>query len=1116
MTSSMPRSRPNSHKRACPCARCTKSAALLPAPSSSWGAMADWRTNLTRSQQLVWLGQQQYPAAPLYNMALTFELNGNLDAACFELAFRACVAECDALRSIFESQAGQPRRRVLERVEFAFPRVDLRRQEDPRSACHDWLAERMRQPFDLGRRAFDTALLQLADDHFVWFLNQHHIISDGRSVGLIFDAIAARYAGLVGRPNAAPAAPIAAFEDYAAHEHRLDQEGRNRQEKAYWAARAQAWQSREALSFYGNPPRHPTTASERVPVVIGITREEKLRRLAASDEFAAVTSDAALFQILQTVFFAYLYRASGQRSLTVGVPSANRAGRRHRNTIGLLMQLFSLQLEVEDGETFASLHDKVRTETLEFLRHAAPGASTPAAAAAFNVVFNYIPIAGSTIAGVAARQRFHHAGHGEAHHLLRLQVQDYDGAELEAALDLNRAAFGSVDAATVAGHFLVMLDAFLDDRSMQLDAVDMLAPRERRLLLEEFNRTGADYDAASRLEARFEAAAAAGPERPAVVAEHAALSYGALDRRADTLAAALTEAGVIDGQIVGLQLDRGIDFVVGVLAVLKAGAVFMPLPSDLPPARRNTMLDLAGAEVVIVADATPADAVPERRSVVRMGAAECSACGLPERARSGSNAAAYVLFTSGSSGEPKGVVCSHRAVANLLADFERRHRLSGSARCSWWTSPSFDVSIYELFSALAFGRTLYVAPEPVRADARRMLDWLCEQGIHSAYLPPFMLNDVREQIELRKARPVLRRLLVGVEPIDEPCLAAMATALPELCIINGYGPTEATVCATLYPVAPGPAPERNTPIGRPVGNNRVYLLDDARRVVPFGAVGEIYIGGDGLSLGYLNRPGETAERFVPSPVEQDRGALLYRTGDLARYLPDGNLMFVGRADDQIKFRGQRIEPGEVERALGQHPDVREALVMARPIDGETRLVAYLATGHGGRRSASEWARWLATRLPRALVPTVFIEIEAFPLTVSGKIDRRALPQAPSGESRHAAAGRPAGTTLEKQLAALFGDVLEMTQVDIGTHFLDMGGDSIRAMLIAARANELGLTLAPREIFEHGTVESLARAIEARGSVRECGDASPASGLTEAELQQVLTEFGEDPDIDDAP
>ncbi|HSK77358.1 MAG TPA: amino acid adenylation domain-containing protein, partial [Thermoanaerobaculia bacterium] len=609
----------------------------------------------------------------------------------------------------------------------------------------------------------------------------------------------------------------------------------------------------------------------------------------------------------------------------------------------------------------------------------------------------------------------------------------------------------------------------------------MLSAEEREQLLVEWNDTARAFPETD-LYAAFGRQVELHPDLPAVVAEGEALTYGELDRRAGQLAASLRSLGVGPEVPVALYFERSASVLVAILGVLQAGGAYLPLDPNHPVERLVGMLEGAGRPLL----------VSERRLEGTLTAAAPAVLWLDEIPETGESMRtpvlagnlAYVLHTSGSTGRPKGVGCTHRNVLNLLADFARRQPLLPGSRGSLWTSLSFDVSVYEIFSPLLAGGAVHLVPEAIRQDTGRFLDWLIEERIDSAYIPPFMVAALCDRLERTGEPASLRRLLVGVEPIPEPLLARVAELCPGLAVINGYGPTEATICATLYDVDPrrssfGDPPV--TPIGRPAANTGIYLLDRHQEPVPVGVPGELYIAGAGLARGYLERPDATAERFVPHPWSSVGGERMYRTGDLVRRRTDGNLEFLGRIDHQIKLRGFRIEPGEIEAALLAQKAVREAVVTVWGSAGHRRLVAYVVGAEGRAPASSELREHLRERLPAYMVPAAFVALPALPLTSSGKLDRKALPEPGSEEtSEKPVAPR---TPAEELLAAIFAEVLGVGRVGIAEDFFALGGHSLLATQVASRVRSVfGVELPVRAIFETATVEGLAGRLGASAPV----------------------------------
>jgi acyl-coenzyme A synthetase/AMP-(fatty) acid ligase/acyl carrier protein len=435
------------------------------------------------------------------------------------------------------------------------------------------------------------------------------------------------------------------------------------------------------------------------------------------------------------------------------------------------------------------------------------------------------------------------------------------------------------------------------------------------------------------------------------------------------------------------------------------------------------------------------------------------------------------MYTSGSTGSPKGVCCTHVGAMNLLADMGRRKLLGMGDKCSLWTSMSFDVSVYEIFSTLATGATLHIVPESLRADAPGFVRWLHAAGITSGYIPPFAVRELADWVNHNGAM-TLRRMLVGVEPIPEPVLADIAGSSPQLRIINGYGPTEAAICATLCDIDAQMRRERNAPIGLPVANTKLYVVDAEMRRVHAGVPGELLIGGIGLARGYLHRPDLTAERFVPDPFSDEAGSRVYRTGDVVRRLPDGTLEFIGRLDFQAKIRGFRVELGEVEATLNRHPEVREAVVGVRQdVSGENRLIAYVSLYRQGV-TVSALRRHLQQTLPDHMVPSLYAILDRIPRTRNDKVDREALARLPSVRPELDASYVPPASDVEALVASIWQDVLVLDRIGVEDHFLELGGTSLLAKSMKVRLEQrLGRELSISALFEHSTVRALAQYLE---------------------------------------
>jgi amino acid adenylation domain-containing protein len=695
-----------------------------------------------------------------------------------------------------------------------------------------------------------------------------------------------------------------------------------------------------------------------------------------------------------------------------------------------------------------------------------------------------------------------------------------DGETVRGRVDFNARLFQRETAERFAGHLANVLAGALADSSRPLESVAMLGEAEERTVLADWSAPAVEIPEGLLAHGLFERQADRTPGAVAAVFEDRSLTYAELEARANRLARRLRRAGVGPETRVGLCLERSLDMVTGLLAILKAGGAYVPLDPTYPAERLAFQLTDARMPVLLTERALRSrlPEAPETGATVLVLEDEAAAIAAesPERPNVdpsmevSPDGLAYVLYTSGSTGRPKGVAMPHRPLVNLMLWQAGQSRLGEGGRSLQLTSLGFDVSFQEIFSTWCVGGTLVVASEAVRRDLAGLPRFLKEAGIERLFVPFVALQQLAEVASsLGEFPPSLREIVTAGEQlrVTPPVIRLFRQA--EGCVlVNQYGPTEAHVVSAHalsgfpnhWPALP--------PIGRPVANARLAVLDPYLRPVPAGAPGELWLGGACLARGYLDRPDATAERFLPDPFSSsgDAGARLYRTGDLARHLPDGGVEYLGRLDHQVKVRGYRVEPGEIEVALGAHPGVREAVVMAREDDaGGRRLIAWVVPA-SAQVTQQELRGFLRDRLPEYMIPAVFVLLDRLPLTPSGKVDRRSLPAPERGRSVSASFVEPESET-ERRLAAIWIEVLGVERVGAHDDFFDLGGHSLLGAQVLARLNEaFALELTLRRLFETPTVAGLARIVDSlRGT--DTGPAAPALvSREEARLEALLAEL----------
>ncbi|MGN6381061.1 MAG: amino acid adenylation domain-containing protein [Dyella sp.] len=790
--------------------------------------------------------------------------------------------------------------------------------------------------------------------------------------------------------------------------------------------------------------------------------------------------------VLMAGWSALLARFSGQHDIVVGVRAAVIGQFGEASAKPSRDQMIPIRLDLGGQPSTAELVDQAKAYVLG-VGAAGPASFTqlldacgllrhPSHHPLFQTAFVWEPSGG----GGTGLGRSVYIDGCEPGALCDLVLSIYEsGGEIACRLAYATELFRHDTAERVVAGYQLLLKGMLADESAIIGHLPILSEDDRRLVVEIWNATdAADSSGQRTIHGLFEEQAAKNPDAGAVAFGDERLSYGELNARANRLAHELRRLGVATERRVAICAERGPGMIVGMLAVLKAGGCYVPLDPAYPDDRLRFMLEDSGAQVLLKHAAGPCDWARDVTHVVLDGDFAEHPDTLPDAGAANADTLAYVIYTSGSTGTPKAVMVEHRNVLNLLFDWTSRFedfRDGGPFQGSMWTGFSFDVSVFEIFATLSAGGTVNIVPDAVRSDPRALLDWFVERNIRFGYLPPFFVRNLRGLLEGTNLTLPFRRVLVGVEPLPEADLHWLQEATPGLTIVNGYGPTEATVFCTAYQEVADQ--RRNAPIGRPVANTRIYILDGNRQPVPPGVPGEIHVGGAGVARGYLNRQALTEERFVADPFSARAGARMYRTGDLARWLPDGHVEFLGRDDFQVKISGFRIELGEIEAALAEHPAVTEAAVLAREdAPGLKRLVAYCAMP--GRLDAGALRRHLADRVPEHMVPVAFVCLERLPLTPNGKLDRQRLP-VPRHEdfvSREYVA--PQGRW-ETATAAVWAELLRVDRVGRHDRFLELGGNSLLTIQVVSRLRTvLGVDVPLRALFVGSTLAEFSEVVAA--------------------------------------
>jgi amino acid adenylation domain-containing protein len=1039
---------------------------------------------LSFSQERLWFVERLQPGTATYNVPVALDLSGALDVAALERALGEIVRRHETLRTTFADGDGGPVQVVHPAAPIALPATDLSAlPADARRAEAERLTrEDARRPFDLAAGPlFRAALLRLGEREHRLLLCMHHVVTDGWSHATLLRELRALYPAFA-RGEASPLAePAVQYADYAAWQREQLSAARLAAPLAWWRERLAGAPAR--LDLPTDRPR-PAIASQR-----GLTHTFVLSaELSASLRALARREGATPYMVLLAAWQLLLARYSGQDDVMVGSPIAGRTRPELEGLIGFFVNTLVLRGDLSGDPTFRELLGRVRETALDAFAHQEVPFErlieelAPERVLGHNPLFQVMfalqnaPVAEARLGDVEAKPAWGDAG--QAHFDLTLSLEEGEGGlegEIRYATDLFDA--GTIE--RMAGHYRTLLEAAAADPARRISALPLLDGGERERLLVDWNASGDTVSAARTVHEGVAAIAAARPDAEAIVCAGERLSYAELNARANRLARHLRRRGVGVETRVGVLLERGLDLPVALLAVMKAGGAYVPLDPSFPPERLAFILADADAKLLITRDALRARV----ESTLDVVSVDAEAAGIAAQdgddlaPMAGPDHLAYVIYTSGSTGEPKGSMIPHRAVPGYAGRYLELPEGSGPETWLQYSSLSWDALTLELWTPLLRGArcAFFDAGSDGGIGLEALGREIAARGVTTVWMTASLFNAVLDTAP--HALEPLRVVMTGGEALSEPHVRRALERFPKLRLVNGYGPSECTVFSACK-VLSADFPQGPVPIGRPVGDRRVYILDDSLQPVPAGVPGELYVGGPAVARGYLGRPTLTAEKFVPDPFSAEAGARLYRTGDRVRWLASGELEFVGRADQQVKVRGFRIEPGEVEAALLAHPAVREATVGIH-VDGagEKRLVAWIVAAEGAAPAAAELREALRRTMPDYMVPSAFVTLDALPLTRNAKVNRAALP-APDHDAGGDAYVAPR-TPAEEAIAAVWAEVLGLERVGVRDDFFAVGGHSLRATRVVSRIHQqLGVELPLRALFEAPTVEGLAARVDA--------------------------------------
>jgi amino acid adenylation domain-containing protein/FkbH-like protein len=1059
---------------------------------------------LSSAQRRMWFIDRFEHGSVAYHVSLSLRLHGELDVPALQWALDTIVQRHEVLRSVFVEIDGEPRQQVIAAEPFPLAAADLVALN-----ASDRKAEFDRQIRQLSLASFDLSqgplirgkLLKLAASEHVLAITTHHIVSDGWSLGVLIRELSALYvAALEGRPDPLPPLSIQ-YADYALRQQDDLQTRQWDDQLRYWQDHLRDAPDRLNLPTDRVRPMSQSYRGGSIPVTVDASLTQALKALARR-------TNTTLAMVLHAAWSLVLSRLSAQDEVVVGIPVANRLRAELEPLIGFFVNTIAVRVQPQPDATVAAF--------LETVRQAMVGAYAHQDVPFERVVETVQPARSLNRTPVFQAMFVLQNAPRDAIRLPRLSVVEEEVPEHTSQFDLTLELqevgnvvtgrlvyaadlFEHATARRWAGYFEEVLAGFANDPDAIIGQLALLDRQPSLQLLESFNATGAAYPRDALLHELFEQQVELRPDAPAALWQDETLSYAELNRRANRLARQLLVSGVQPGDYVPVLMVRSLALLIAQLAVLKCGGVYVPLDPELPEQRRNFIIRDCKARLILADRAV--DGAEENvtwlnyavslEQIAKQSDANLQ-LPLPPRAP------AYVMYTSGSTGVSKGVVVPHHAVSRLVLNNGYADIVADDC-FAHHSNPSFDASTFEVWAPLLHGARMVVVPPSTVLETQQFGDMLLHHRVTMLYMSVGLFNEYADALADVFSR--VRFLMVGGDALDPRAILKVLTDSPPGNLLNVYGPTECATYSTTHPIEAVEQGATSIPIGKPMSNTRTYLLDRWHQPVPIGVPGELYIGGEAVADGYLNRPELTAERFLPDPFNTAPSARMYRSGDLGRWRADGSIEYLGRNDEQVKIRGFRVELGEIGAQLTRHPLVKEAIVLARSQEGgDKQLVAYVVAADPYRAPQPEELRsFLEPLLPHYMVPSAFVGIELLPLNANGKLDRKALPAPELTAFAQRAYQAPSGD-IEQAVAEIWQEILRVPRIGRHDRFFEIGGHSLAAMQAIARIQaRFSVDISVRALFEAPTIAQLAQRVE------ECVLES-VSAMSEEKVMELLNEL----------
>ncbi|QJC88834.1 Polyketide synthase subunit PpsB involved in nonribosomal synthesis of plipastatin/fengycin [Bacillus subtilis] len=1041
---------------------------------------------LSFSQKRLYALHQLADDSTGYNMPAVLELRGNLDRQRLRSVLTELVNRHEALRTVFVLDRGEPVQIIYPEMAFDLKELEMESEQMLESAIESFI-----KPFDLSSGPlFRACVITMGNNRGFLLLDMHHIIADGVSMSTLVQEFTDLYCG-----KELPALNLH-YKDFAVWQQEKYPKELYKKQEVYWLDQLGGSLPVLELPPDKTRPRLPDFSGGTIEVNIDKDTADELHRL-------MVETGTTLYMILLAVYSILLSKLSGQEDIVVGSPAAGRPHADLERVIGMFVNTLAMRSQPEGHKTFSSYLQDIRHLALTAYEHQDYPFEELADKLDTHREVNRNPLFDAMLVLQSSEDfQFEVPGlsissvtpkHDISKFDLTLHAEEHSGG-IHCRFEYSTALFEEETIARWASHFIELVKSVTADTKMRISDMQLLPAAERNLLLEKMGQYAA-YPRNENIVSLFEKQAAEHPEHLAVVYGHSQLTYRDLNEKAERTAAMLIKQGVRTGDIVGLMLDRSPDMIIGILSILKAGGAYLPIDPEYPQERISFMLNDSGAEMLLTerGQNKPAD---YNGPILYINEVENDSIPADLKIQTLADQPAYVIYTSGTTGQPKGVIVEHRNVISLLKHQNLPFVFGHEDVWTLFHSYCFDFSVWEMFGALLNGSTLVVVSKETARDPYAFRLLLKKERVTVLNQTPTAFYGLMHEDQNHTDRLNIRYVIFGGEALQPGMLQSWNKKYPDTDLINMYGITETTVHVTFKKLSAADIAKNKSNIGRPLSTLQAYVMDAHMNLQPIGVPGEMYIGGEGVARGYLNRDKLTADRFVPNPYLP--GDRLYRTGDLAKRLSNGELEYLGRIDDQVKVRGHRIELGEIQAALLQLPAIKEAAVITRTDEqGQAAVYAYMVTKDQQAANTSEIRTSLKTKLPDFMLPARLIQIDSIPLTVNGKLDQKALPEPDKHD--YIADDISPRNEIEKVMAEIWEELLDVDELGVSANFFELGGDSIKALQVCARLKQRGFETTVREMFEHQTLGELSARVRKAVHVIDQG---PVEGeITWTPIQQ---------------